>query len=92
MLPTLISMLKDPQLADVQYTDFKIMQNENRCRIFGSFHGGEWFEFAHAVAQSKARNNEHVSSPPLIFSTVVTYGRKNLLLYPWVAVSGCVRR
>jgi hypothetical protein len=35
MLPTLISMLKDPQFAGVQYTDFKIMRNENGCRIFG---------------------------------------------------------
>ena len=42
MLPTLISMLKDPQFAGVQYTDFSIMRNENGCRIFGSFQGGEW--------------------------------------------------
>ena len=90
MLPTLISMLKDPQFAGVQYTDFAIMRNENGCRIFGSFQGGEWHEFAHAVAQSKAIDHEHVSVYSLIFSMDGTYGRKSVPLYPLVTVPGCV--
>ena len=90
MLPTLISMLKDPQFAGVQYTDFTIMRNENGCRIFGSFQGGEWHEFAHAVAQSKAIDHEHVSVYSLIFSMDGTYGRKSVPLYPLVTVPGCV--
>jgi hypothetical protein len=39
---------------------------------------------------TKARGNEHVSAFSLIFNTNVTYGRKSLLLYPLVAVPGCV--
>ncbi len=89
MQPKLTIMLKDPQFAGVQFARFKIMQNADGCRTFGLFHGGEWYEFAHTVAQSKARNNEYVSVYPLIFSSDVTYGRKNLPLYPFIVVPGC---
>jgi hypothetical protein len=90
MLPVLKSILKDPQFAGVQYTEFKLMRNENGCRIFGCFNAGQWYEFAHGVAQSKADHNEQVAVYPLIFSSDVTLGRKNLPLYPYIVAPGCI--
>jgi hypothetical protein len=90
MLPTLISMLKDPMFAGAQYTRFKMMRGENGCRIYGSFGGGQWYQFADTIAQSKAIDNEPVSVYPCIFSSDVTVGRKNVDLYPVISVPGCV--
>jgi hypothetical protein len=90
MLPTLISMLKDPMFAGAQYTRFKMMRGENGCRIYGSFGDGQWYQFADTIAQTKAIGNEPVSVYPCIFSSDVTVGRKNVDLYPLINVPGCV--
>ena len=36
--------------AGAQYTSFEILRNDDGVRVFGSFQGGQWYEFAHSVA------------------------------------------
>ena len=76
--------------AGVQYTSFEILRNDAGVRIYGSFQGGQWYEFAHSVARSKSTGNGPVSVYPLIGSCDVTYGRKNLPMYPYIVAAGCV--
>jgi hypothetical protein len=87
---TLQAMLKDPKFAGVQYTAFKMLRSADGDRIYGSFHGGQWYEFAHSLAQTKGTGREQVSVYPVLGSCDVTYGRKNMPMYPYIVTAGCV--
>ena len=48
--------------AGAQYPSFEILRNDDGVRVFGSFQGGQWDEFAHSVAQSKSTGDGPVSA------------------------------
>ena len=73
----------------MQYTSFAVLRNNEGYRVYGSFQGGDWYEFAHNLAQTKS-TGQPVSVFPLIASCDVTYGRKNLPMYPEIIAAGCV--
>ena len=90
LLDTLTSMLSDQKFVGVQYTSFKIIRNDVGFRVYGSFQGGQWYEFAHSVAQTLGNGNDPVSVLPVLASCDVTVGRKSLPLYPYIIAAGCV--
>ena len=74
----------------MQYTSFKIVRNDAGFRVYGSFQGGQWYEFAHSIAQTLGTGNRPVSVLPVLASCDVTVGRKKLPLYPFIFALGCV--
>jgi hypothetical protein len=58
-------------------------------RVFGAFNNGQWYEFAHATAQTLG-GGQPVSVAPYWMGSDVTMGRKSCSMYPYFACQGCI--
>ena len=90
ILEVLKQQLANPRFAGVQYTRFRHLRTQNGgVRVFGSFNNGQWYEFAHATAQTLG-GGQPVSVAPYWMGSDVTVGRKSCSMYPWFVCSGCI--
>ena len=67
--------------AGAQYTSFRCLKTEDGVRVFGAFNNGNWYEFAHAKAQTLG-GGQPVSVVPYFMGSDCTVARKNMSIYP----------
>ena len=94
IMEVLKGQLANPRFAGVQYTRFRHLRTQNGgVRVFGAFNNGEWYEFAHATAQTLG-GGQPVSVAPYWMGSDVTVGRnlprKNCSMCPFYVCSGCI--
>ena len=88
ILEVLKKQLADPRFAGVQYTCFRHLRTQDGgVRVFGAFNNGQWYEFAHATAQTLG-GGQPVSVAPYWMGSDVTVGRKSCSMYPYFVASG----
>jgi hypothetical protein len=87
ILPCLKRILARQKYAGNFYTKFRLVKDENGCRIFGAFNTSDWYDFAYLTAQTKRIGGpggpeEHVTPVPAFLGTDVTVARKKCPFYP----------
>ena len=93
ILPCLKRILARQKYAGNFYTKFRLVKDENGCRIFGAFNTSDWYEFAYLTAQTKRIGGpggpgEHVTPVPAFLGTDVTVARKKCPFYPCFVGNG----
>jgi hypothetical protein len=89
LLTCLKRVLANPRYAGAQYTSFRCLKTEDGVRVFGAFNNGNWYEFAHAKAQTLG-GGQPVSVVPFFMGSDATVARKNMSMYPFFACPGCL--
>lgn len=89
LLTCLKRVLANPRYAGAQYTSFRCLKTEDGVRVFGAFNNGNWYEFAHAKAQTLG-GGQPVSVVPYFMGSDCTVARKNMSIYPYFACPGCL--
>ncbi len=72
LLPCIARPLLCPQSSHTLHTRFRpgLVKDKDGVRIIGAYNTGDWYEFAHPLAQSKGCGR-HVTGVPLFGSTDV---------------------
>jgi len=91
LLPLIKRLLSRPTFAKGggTYTRFRLVKDREGIRIIGAYNTGDWYEFAHVLAQKKGKG-EPVSVLPLLCSTDATVARKNMPVYVFLVSIGCL--
>lgn len=91
LLPLIKRLLSRPTFANNTYTRFRLVRDREGIRIIGAFNTGDWYEFAHVVAQKKGGGGPSpVTVVPLLCSTDATVARKNMPVYVFLVSIGCL--
>ena len=96
LLPLIKRLLSRPTFANNTYTRFRLVRDREGVRIIGAFNTGDWYEFAHVVAQKKGMppapgsDGSPVTVLPLLCSTDATVARKNMPVYVFLVCIGCL--
>ena len=89
LLGSLKRVLANPRYAGIQYNSFRCLTTEDGVRVYGAFNNGDWYEFAHAKAQTLG-GGQPVSVVPYFMGSDATVARKNMSMYPFFACPGCL--
>ena len=89
LLPCIKRLLSRPTFANNTYTRFRLVRDRDGIRVIGAFNTGDWYEFAHVIAQKKG-DGRPVTVVPLLCGTDATVARKNMPVYVFLACIGCL--
>ena len=90
LLGSLKSVLANPRYAGIQYNSFRCLTTKDGVRMYGAFNNGDWYEFAHAKAQTLC-GGQPVSVVPYFMGSDATVACKNMSMYPFFACPGCLK-
>jgi hypothetical protein len=89
LLGSLKRVLANPRYAGIEYNSFRCLTTEDGVRMYGAFNNGDWYEFAHAKAQTLG-GGQPVSVVPFFMGSDATVARKNMSMYPFFTCPGCL--